>query len=486
MKHPLSRTATVLLLLLACLSLAPLALAQERGEEEQSCFACHRALNLNGIEGTRVSITLCQDCHGDPLVDQKAAAGRTPVYVDSTRYRDTVHSEIACVGCHADVARNPHSGEVMACADCHAATLAHVSMGAPHMSTDCAACHLEALPATQEAATGRVLLAQADAGGAPINRTGHDLVAAPGCDKCHTSGNDVGAPAVTLPARSILCMACHDASPTISVALFHPAPVQTDYLSIVGLIILCVGMVSNVSLYLRGKIPGHPGLTAMQKLNYIAADSTRLIFSRRIFRFLGAAIADGIFLRRVLQESVGRWVIHTLIYLPFLLRFGLGLITWLGQLLWPSAAWTQTLSDKNTPGVALAYDFLTLLMLLGVLLAIVRRFFRRDRRLLTFTQDRVAIFLLGAIVLIGILTEGLRLLSANTPQDVAVYSFLGYGAAALLRWMNLSWTVIYPVFWYLHVLPVVILIAYLPFSKFMHIVAGPFIASLDAARKGSH
>jgi hypothetical protein len=29
-------------------------------------------------------------------------------------------------------------------------------------------------------------------------------------------------------------------------------------------------------------------------------------------------------------------------------------------------------------------------------------------------------------------------------------------------------------------------IAYLPFSKFMHILAGPFIASLDTARKGSH
>jgi nitrate reductase gamma subunit len=245
-------------------------------------------------------------------------------------------------------------------------------------------------------------------------------------------------------------------------------------------------MVLNVSLYLRGEIPSRPGLTPMQKLSYLAADGVRLIFSRRIFRFLWGVVVDGIFLRRVLRESVGRWVMHTLIYLPFLARFGLGLVTWMGQAFWPSAAWTQTLSNRDTPGVAFAYDFLTLLMLLGVLIALFRRFVRRDQRLVTFAQDKAAIFLLGSIILVGILAEGVRLLSAGTPPEVAVYSFLGYAVASVLRLVGLRWTSVYPVIWYLHALLAVAFVAYLPFSKFMHILAGPLIASLDTARKGTH
>jgi nitrate reductase gamma subunit len=487
MKHRIALAATTLLVVLSWLGWGLPVWAQEMDEGGQDCWACHRQANLNGLAGTRVSLALCQDCHADPQVDEEAAGPRTPLYVDATAYADTVHGQVACIACHADLARNPHQAEAaVACADCHATLLAHVNMGSAHLSTDCAACHLPELPATYDGTTGRVTLASVDASQAPLDRTGHDIVREAGCDKCHVAGNTVGAPAVTLPARSVLCMVCHDASPTVSVALLDPTPVQTDYASLLGLLVLSVGLVFNVSLYLRGEIPGHRGLTAMQKLSYLASDAAHLVFSRRIFRFLGGVVADGLFLRRVLRESVGRWVAHALIYLPFLARFGLGLLTWVGQVCWPSAGWVQTLSNKDAPGVALAYDVLTALMILGVLFALVRRFVLRDRRLLTFNQDKAALFLLGAILLAGILSEGLRLLSAQTPPQVAVYSFLGYGVAALLRPLNLAWSSIYPYLWYLHAWLAVALIAYLPFSKFMHVLAGPFIASLDTARKGSH
>jgi predicted CXXCH cytochrome family protein len=487
MKHRLSLAATTLIVVLSWLGSGSPLLAQEAGEGSQDCWACHRQANLNGLEGTRVSLALCQDCHADPQVDEGLETPRTPLYVDETAYAGTVHGQVACIACHTDLARNPHQAEApAACAECHATLLVHVNMGSAHMSTDCAACHRPDLPATYDGTAGRVRLASVDASQAPLDRTGHGIVREAGCEKCHVAGNAVGAPAVTLPARSVLCMVCHDASPTVSVALLDPTPVKTDYASLVGLLVLGVGLVFNVSLYLRGEIPGRPGLTTMQKLSYIAGDAARLVFSRRLFRFLGGVVADGIFLRRVLQESVGRWVAHALIYLPFLARLGLGLLTWVGQACWPSAGWVQTLSNKDAPGVAFAYDFLTALMILGVLFALVRRFVLRDRRLLTFGQDRVTIFLLGAIVLAGILSEGLRLLSAHTPPQVAVYSFLGYGVAALLRPLNLAWSSVYPYLWYLHAWLAVALIAYLPFSKFMHILAGPLIASLDTARKGSH
>lgn len=484
MMRQTSRTAVVLLIALLWLATGSVVIAQG---PDQNCFACHRRPNPNGIEGARTSITLCMDCHADPHVDEWAAAGRTALYLDPARYHDTVHSQIACTACHSDVARNPHRAEqAVACTDCHHTLLTHVNMGAPHVSTDCAACHRADHPVVKDVDTGRVTLASVDADGVPLDRTDHAVVREAGCNKCHVVGNQVGAPAAVLPARSILCMACHDASPTISIALLDPTPIKTDYGSLVGVLVLGVGLVLNVSLYLKGQIPGHPDLTVMEKLNYLAADAVRLIFSRRILRFLRGLITDGIFLRRSLQESVGRWVMHELIYLPFLARFGLGLLTWLGEAFWPSAAWTQTLANKDAPGVAFAYDFLTALVILGVLFALVRRFVLRDRRLMTFSQDRLAISLLGVLFLVGLLTEGVRLLSAGTPQDVAVYSFLGYAVAALLRRLNLAWTSVYPVLWYVHTWLVVVFFAYLPFSKFMHILAGPFIASLDVARKGNH
>jgi nitrate reductase gamma subunit len=496
MMHRVSRPTLLLVTILAGLFAVLLALPaltaqaqvpQGTTEGQEACWDCHRQTNLAGLAGARANIALCLDCHADPEVDEWAQSERTPLYVEAEAYAETLHGNIACIACHTDVARNPHqASEVVACDKCHAAILDHVNMGAPHVSSECAACHREDLPVIRDEATGRVVLASTDASNTPVDRTAHTVAAEPGCDKCHAPGNEVGAPASILPARSILCMACHDASPTISINFLDRTQVRTDWASLIGLLVFGVGMVFNASLYLRGEIPNYPGLTTMQKLSHLVSDCVRLVFSRRIFRFVWGIIADGIFLRRVLRESVGRWVMHALIYLPFLARFGLGLLTWMGQAFWPSAAWTQTLSNKNTPGVAFAYDFLTLLMILGVLFALFRRFVRRDQRLVTFAQDKVAISLLGGILLVGILTEGIRLLSADTPPEVAVYSFLGYAVATLLRWLSLRWTSIYPVIWYVHALLAVAFVAYLPFSKFMHILAGPLVASLDTARKGNH
>lgn len=479
--------AAILLIALVALGISSPVLADDPEGVTGDCWACHRQANLSGMAGARTDIALCLDCHGDRQIDEEGPSHGRSLYVDADAHAATLHGGIACIACHADVARNPHrASEPVACADCHATLLVHANMGAPHINTDCAACHRVDLPVIQDRAMGRVMLASADAAGNPVDRTNHAVVTATGCDKCHVPGNDVGAPASVLPARSILCMICHDASPTVSMALFHTTGVKTDYASLIGLFIFGAGMVMILSLYLRGEIPGHPGLTTMQKLSYIASSLGGLILSRRVFRFLGGFVADGILLRRVLKESVSRWVMHALIFFPFLARFGLGLVTWLGQLCWPSAAWTQTLSNKDAPGVAFAYDFLTLLILLGVGLALYRRFIKRDRRLLTFGQDKAAVFLLGGILLVGILAEAIRLLSAHTPLYLAVYSFLGYGLGALLRPLNLNWSSIYPIVWYLHALLVVAFVAYLPFSKFMHILIGPLIVSLDAARKGRH
>lgn len=438
------------------------------------CWACHRQINLSTLSGAEAEIAFCLECHGDPQVETWATEGRTPVYIDPVRHAQTLHGRVACTACHSDVARNPHQAtEPVACENCHAAILAHVHMGAPHLDTDCAACHRPDLPIIRDEATGRIVLAERDAAGNPVDRTAHSLAARPGCENCHYVHNPVGAPAVTLPARSVLCMPCHEA-----------APIVKDPWSAVGLLVFLVGMTINVSIYLRGELPGHPGITPMQKLSYLADDLVRLVFSRRFFRLVGSKAADVIFLRRVLQESVSRWVMHTLIYWPFLARFLLGLVTWAGEAFWPAARWTRVLADRDTPGVALFNDLCAALVILGVLIALYRRFIRRDPRLRTGLEDKTAISLLGAAFVLGLLLEGVRLLSVGLSADRAAWAFLGYAVAAILRPLNLAWTQVYPVLWYLHALLIVAVIAYLPFSKFLHILITPLVAVINTVRGG--
>jgi hypothetical protein len=171
------RIAIVLLLSVAWVAAGPVVQAQEPVPGEGDCWACHRQPNWTGIEGTRAGIALCLDCHADPDVDTWADTVRTPVFLDEEAHRQTLHGEIACVACHTDVARNPHQAvDSVACAGCHAVLLSHVNMGAPHVSTDCAACHRSDSPVTRDSETGRVMLARVDARGEPLNRTDHGLV----------------------------------------------------------------------------------------------------------------------------------------------------------------------------------------------------------------------------------------------------------------------------------------------------------------------
>lgn len=473
------KTIRVLLILLLVVLLgavtgsAVLAQGPGDGGGETNCWACHRQPNPNTLSGAEAEIAFCLKCHGDPQVKTWATEGRTPVYVDPARHAQTLHGRVACTACHADVARNPHraTGPV-ACENCHAAILTHVHMGAPHLSTDCAACHRPDLPIVRDAATGRIVVARTDAAGNPVDRTAHALAARPGCENCHYAGNPVGAPAITLPARSVLCMPCHEA-----------APIVKDPWSAVGLLVFLVGMTVNFSIYLRGELPGHPGATAMQKLSYIAGDLVRLIFSRRFFRVLGSKLADAIFLRRSLQESVSRWAMHALIYWPFLARFLLGLVTWAGEAFWPAARWTRVLADRDTPGVAFFNDFCATLVIVGVLYALYRRFIRRDPRLRTGAEDKAAISLLGAAFFLGILLEGVRLLSVGLPAGAA-WAFLGYAVAVILRPLPLDWTQVYPVLWYIHALLIIAVIAYLPFSKLLHILITPLVAVINTVRGG--
>ena len=117
--------------------------------------------------------------------------------------------------------------------DPHSLT-AHIAVGDPHARSDCVACHLEVATVAADPATGRiqVVLPEADEGVPPDNPELATVVREVDCQRCHTSDNVVAAPAAELPPRSVLCMGCHEATPTVQ-----------DGLSWAGIGIFGLGMV---------------------------------------------------------------------------------------------------------------------------------------------------------------------------------------------------------------------------------------------------
>lgn len=357
----------------------------------------------------------------------------------------------------------------MACGGttCHNNLARHIVAGDAHLNVDCSACHFKYDTLARDATTNRVMIARADAAARPIALTNHALASPVPCERCHTRGNPARAAAAVLPGKDITCIGCHAS-----------APITTSPLSWGALVIFFIGLALSASVWLGGNIGGRTGLTLNEKLSYIAARKVEIIFSRRIFAVLRAAFVDGILHWRILKESVARWVAHSLILLPFFARFVLGVVTGLAVVFAPEAPLTRMLVDRDAPIIAFTNDLLAVLIVVGAGYAGYLRATDKERRELTAGQDAFALILLALIFVVGFGLEAAHILLAQIPWDRALYAFGGAAIAAPLSFLPLDWSVIYPFLFWAHAALVAIFIAYLPFSKFFHILVSLFFLAV--------
>ena len=475
------RLVSICLLSLALLLLIPgaSAVAQEPGPEQ--CWACHRQPNLETVAGVQAANALCLECHEEPGISKDLDGQAISLRVEEESYTQTRHGHVACTQCHSTVAHSPHQElESLACSDCHNNLAQHIANGDAHPSVECSACHFEPDMVTRDATTGVVELKPLGEQGVALDMTGHQMVTPVDCERCHYPDNQVGAASVALPPKGLLCFACHDASLVLYAGhLGSPtSPLRTDWVSAPALLLFCLGMAFVSSIWLRGTVHGRTDLSMGEKLSYIIGDACRVVFSRRLFTLLKYLILDGILLRRTLRASVSRWFMHALILWPFLGRFLLGILTWCAARFWPTAPLTQTLVDKNAPPVAFLYDFLALLVIIGAILALVRRAFDKQMREFTTVGDVAITALLGSIFAFGFIVEGARLIVTEIPPEQAIYSFGGYVVSLALRLVPVSWASVYPYLWWVHAALVAAFVAYLPFSKLLHMLAGPMLLTI--------
>jgi heterodisulfide reductase subunit C/nitrate reductase gamma subunit len=251
------------------------------------------------------------------------------------------------------------------------------------------------------------------------------------------------------------------------------------------------------------------------------------IFSSKILTLVTVFLLDVIVQRKVLREDLFRWITHMLIYGGFIL---LVLMHALEEVI--TAPLFDSYSSTVNPFMFLR-DLFGLLVIVGVCMAVYRRYILKAPRLTTNAMDVYTIVLIAFIMVSGILLEGTKIGSYSTYKRMVEeyggleeeeeefkaltafwvteygtvapalkepfeddlieagrevhemscagchskpqWAFTGYPVARAVKGIarGLDTAGIHTLLWYLHFLACFIGLAYLPFSKFFHIITSP-------------
>ena len=394
----------------------------------------------------------CTECH-EEMADDHALS---------------VHGSIECLSCHTQAVEEDHEEIApVDCRQCHAPHDEKVIHDA-HTRVTCNACHMKGgIPTAGPESESVTWSGTFRPGSALLPHQAVRLETDARCGNCHFRGNKLGASSMILPAKSILCMPCHVA--TFSVG---------DKTTLVSLFIFIVGMVGLGAVWFSGSIDKgahRPG----EKSKVKTRSAPGALFPDKFFRLLNALIADVLFLQRLFRLSPARWIIHALIFFPFLFRFAFGLTALVLSIFLPDWPVTVAMLDKNHAMRAFLFDLTGLMILAGTAAAIIRS---RNEQIVNIASlpepSRGMPALLGLIVLVGFVLEGLRIAMTGWP-DGAGWAFFGYGVSLLLKGMS-GLTDTYGYMWYTHAILVGAFMALIPFTRMSHIITAPIALIINA------
>ncbi|MDI6893050.1 MAG: heterodisulfide reductase-related iron-sulfur binding cluster [Bacillota bacterium] len=183
-------------------------------------------------------------------------------------------------------------------------------------------------------------------------------------------------------------------------------------------------------------------------------------------RRLWSLVVDGLFERRFWTDPYAA-VMHLCIMGGMLvLLFGTAVVLLQADFHLPVFRGTFYL------GLSLALDVFGALAALGLVMALVRRYLVRPARLDNRGEDALILGGLLFVVVNGFALEALRLAAAPDPWQgwtpvgaLLAAPLAGVRAATLMAWHR--------VLWWVHLSTALALVAWLPFSKLLHIVTGP-------------
>jgi hypothetical protein len=433
---------------------------------DEACMACHRWWDLAAPGAVQHSKTLCLACHGPDRPAVRAAKAASLPIIDMGPEGFRPHGDVACLSCHPQAAEYRHSRQKPSdCRQCHVRHGEAVTHDA-HLSVTCEACHLKQVLPRRDKESGLIGWARQASNPSRL----HDMALTDdegSCCRCHHGANPLGAAAMVLPAKSILCMPCHAA--TFSAA---------DTPTILALIVFVVGLASSFSYWLSGSIPGLNSTSPIHKGVWIARELIKSIFSINFF-----CIAKKIVLQfKFYRQSPSRWLIHGLMVWPFFLRFLWGIVALMASLWAPGRDWSWAMLDKNHALNGMFFDATGLMVIVGAAVAMLRSRSSPSAKLPAMPRhDRLASGLLGAIVGVGFVLEGMRIAMTGYPPGSA-YAFVGDALSRFFFGVSgLEDT--YGYVWYLHAGLTGAFVAYLSFSRMFHIVLAPVLLAVNAAER---
>jgi nitrate reductase gamma subunit len=428
---------------------------------------CHAAVAFDDPQAAQKIASFCFNCHADKNGGDQEL--QIHALIDPSAYEGTPHADVVCSVCHPRALEfGHHKQPVGDCRQCHVPHDEKVAHDL-HAVVACEACHLSEVTPQRERASGLILWNQTRN---PDRITSVHQMVLPekdkSCQSCHRSENQLGAAAMVLPPKSILCMPCHAA--TFSVG---------DGITLSSLVVFMLGLVGVGSVWFGG---GRGNSNTGLKFSQAAGSFFRFLASLRIITIFQSLLLDGLLQRRLFRVSRERWLLHALIFYPFVFRFIWGMVGLIVSLWWPQwpAAWIML--DKNNPWTAFLFDLSGVLVIVGVAGMVVRRYQEKSSGSLPGlpTADWPGYALLGSIMIVGYMLEGMRIAMTGSPEG-ASWAFVGDAVSRMLTGLELTNT--YGYVWYLHAILTGAFVVYLPFSRLFHMIMAPVVLAMNAADK---
>ena len=439
---------------------------------DEACMACHRWWDPKAPGAAQHSKTLCLACHGPEGRAGRAETVSGLALLDLTLDGFHPHQDVACLTCHAQAAQYEHSRQKPGeCRQCHVRHDERVAHDA-HLSVTCEACHLGQILPRQDRKTDMIGWVRQPADPSRLHHM--KLADDEGfCHRCHHRANQMGASAMVLPAKSIMCMPCHAATFSAS-----------DATTITALMVFAAGLVLSLSFWFSGSLPGVKASGFAGKGLWVLREVFRAVFSYEIIPIVKALFFDGLLQMKLHRLSGARWLIHGLIVWPFVLRLVWGLLALLASLWAPGKDFPWAMLNKNNPLNGMFFDATGLMIIVGAVIALIRSRSSPSAKLPAMPpHDRMASGLLGAIVLDGFVLEGMRIAMTGYPTGSS-YAFIGDAVSRFFFGVT-GLEDIYGYVWYLHAVLTGAFVAYLPFSRMFHIILAPVLLALNAA-DGEH
>ncbi|EMS81484.1 cytochrome c3 family protein [Desulfotignum phosphitoxidans] len=418
----------------------------------------HIPWDAYGLDGTTAYTGEdCFECH-DEMVEDHAVS---------------VHSDILCLECHTQALEEDHEAldfDPVNCVQCHAPHT-EKNLHDAHTRVTCKACHVQGGIPTIDPESKNIIFSGGFRPG--MEMLLHQAINASSeeqCGECHFQGNAVGASTMVLPAKSILCMPCHVA--TISVE---------DKTSLVSLFIFIIGVLGLVSVWFSGSIAKREPVIFVKNKTGARFKSSAL-FGGGIFHLLNEIFVEAILLKRLFQQSKARWIIHSLIFFPFVFRFAFSLVSLFFSTIFPDSFVTIALLDKNHVFRALFFDVTGLMILAGCTTAMINTGRNQGETIDSLPKPgRGMTAMIGLIVLVGFILEGMRIAMTGWPNGSQA-AFAGYGISLLCKDM-MGLNDIYGYVWYAHAILTAVFIALIPFTRMRHIITAPIVLVINSVSR---